>query len=195
MVFNTEKKAGEKIFFACHSSFSLNIAAQTNLSTSENYIYTKSCLDADCIKKSEAVQYFDGLGRPVQSIALKATPLGRDVVTPIEYDSKGREAKSYLPVPQSGTQNGAIYANPLGNASSAGYGNERIYSEKIYDHIYTGRVNQLVPPGNSWSQKPANMSYGTNTDGEVRKFIITTGWLDGRTDSGISYPEAIPPTS
>ncbi|OCA73709.1 hypothetical protein BBI00_04835 [Chryseobacterium arthrosphaerae] len=181
-----KRKQNRKYFSLFILLFSFNIIAQTNLSTSENFIYTKSCLDADCIKRSEAVQYFDGLGRPVQSIALKATPLGRDVVTPIEYDSKGREAKNYLPVPQSGTQNGAIYTNPLGNASSAGYGNERIYSEKIYDHIYTGRVNQLVPPGNSWSQKPSNMSYGTNTDGEVRKFIITTGWLDGRTDSGIS---------
>ncbi|MGG5211115.1 DUF6443 domain-containing protein, partial [Chryseobacterium sp. MIQD13] len=166
--------------------FSLAISAQTNLSTSENYIYTKSCLDADCIKKSETVQYFDGLGRPVQTIAIKATPLGRDVVTPSEYDSKGREAKSYLPVPQSSTQNGAIYANPLGNASSAGYGNEKIYAEKIYDNIYTGRVNQMIPAGTAWSQKPVNMGYDTNAAGEVKKFTVSTGWVEDRTDSGIT---------
>lgn len=159
--------------------------AQSNLSISENYLYTKKCLDVTCVKKSENVQYFDGLGRPVQNIALKATPLGRDVVIPIEYDSKGREAKSYFPIPQSGTQNGAIYADPLGNASSAGYGNEKIYSEKIYDNVYTGRVNQLVPAGNTWSQKPANITYGTNENAEVKKFMISTSWVEERTESGI----------
>ncbi|NML69565.1 RHS repeat-associated core domain-containing protein [Chryseobacterium sp. RP-3-3] len=163
------------------------VFAQTNLSTAENYIYTKNCLDADCIKKSETVQYFDGLGRPVQTVAIKATPLGRDVVMPVEYDSKGREAKSYLPVPQSGTMNGAIYTNPLGNASSAGYGNEKIYAEKIYDNTYMGRVNQMVPAGNAWSQKPVNMSYDTNADGEVKKYTISTAWLEGRTESGIAW--------
>ncbi|WP_164466274.1 DUF6443 domain-containing protein [Chryseobacterium carnipullorum] len=161
------------------------VFAQTNLSTTENYVYTKNCLDADCIKKSETVQYFDGLGRPIQTVAIKATPLGRDVVMPVEYDSKGREAKSYLPVPQAGTMNGAIYTNPLGNASSAGYGNEKIYSEKIYDNIYTGRVNQMVSAGTIWSQKPVNMTYNTNADGEVKKYVLTTDWTEGRTNSAI----------
>ncbi|MCT2408267.1 RHS repeat-associated core domain-containing protein [Chryseobacterium antibioticum] len=185
---------GEKIkmknnfsLFALLFSFT-TVFAQTNLSTAENYVYTKNCLDADCIKKSETVQYFDGLGRPIQTVAIKATPLGRDVVMPVEYDSKGREAKSYLPVPQAGTTNGAIYTNPLGNASSAGYGNEKIYAEKIYDNIYTGRVNQMVPAGTAWSQKPVNMTYNTNADGEVKKYVLTTDWTEGRTNSAIGLP-------
>ncbi|MGN7759792.1 DUF6443 domain-containing protein, partial [Chryseobacterium sp. 22532] len=161
--------------------------AQTTPSTTENYIYTKNCLDGDCTKKSESVQYFDGLGRPIQSVAIKATPLGRDVVVPIEYDAKGRQAKSYLPVPQPGTANGAIYTNPLANAPSAGYGSEKIYAEKRYDDLFTTRVSQVVPAGTAWSQKPANMAYGTNAAGEVKKYEITTNWIEGRTDSGISF--------
>ncbi|WP_157445710.1 DUF6443 domain-containing protein, partial [Chryseobacterium indologenes] len=73
--------------------FSLTpVFAQTNLSTNENYVYSKTCMDGDCNKKSESVQYFDGLGRPIQSVAIKATPLGRDVVLPVEYDAQGRQA-------------------------------------------------------------------------------------------------------
>ncbi|WP_238601935.1 DUF6443 domain-containing protein, partial [Chryseobacterium lathyri] len=109
-----------------------------------------------------------------------------DVVVPIEYDSKGRQAKSYLPVPQSGTANGAIYTNPLANAPSAGYGSEKIYTEKRYDDLFTGRVSEVVPAGTAWSQKPANMTYGINADGEVKKYKVTTSWLEGRTDSSIS---------
>ena len=30
---------------------------QTNLSSSENYIYTKKCMDENCNKKSETVQF------------------------------------------------------------------------------------------------------------------------------------------
>ncbi|PIF45340.1 RHS repeat-associated protein [Chryseobacterium sp. 52] len=183
----------KKIIMAFNLLFVAGLSfAQTNLSTNENYIYTKSCMDGDCIKKSETVQYFDGLGRPIQAVAIKATPLGRDVVTPVEYDEKGRQAKSYLPVPQAGTANGAIYTNPLGNASSAGYGNEKIYAEKHYDDLFTGRVNQIIPAGTAWSQKPASMAYATNADGEVKKYTLVTSWTEGRTDSEISLSASHP---
>lgn len=70
--------------------------AQTN---TENYIQSTTCLDADCIKKTVTVQYFDLLGRPKQIINVKSTPLGKDLVTPIVYDDLGRQTRSYLPVP------------------------------------------------------------------------------------------------
>ncbi|WP_157859461.1 DUF6443 domain-containing protein [Chryseobacterium angstadtii] len=184
----TEKSGMKKYFSLFTLLFSLAISAQTSLSTSENYIYTKNCLDGDCTKKSESVQYFDGLGRPIQSVAIKATPLGKDVVVPIEYDSKGRQAKSYLPVPQPGTASGAIYTDPLANAASAGYGSEKIYSEKRYDDLFTTRVNQVAPVGTAWSQKPSNMAYGTNAANEVKKYEITTSWVEGRTNSKIDLP-------
>ncbi|WP_053082690.1 DUF6443 domain-containing protein [Chryseobacterium angstadtii] len=179
----------KKIITAFHILFVAGLSfAQANLSTTENYIYTKNCLDADCINKSESVQYFDGLGRPIQAVAIKATPLGRDVVVPIEYDSKGRQAKSYLPVPQSGTANGAIYTNPLVNAPSAGYGSEKIYTEKRFDDLFTTRISQVVPLGNAWAQKPTGMAYATNTADEVKKYRITTSWIEGRTNFKIDLP-------
>jgi RHS repeat-associated protein len=157
------------------------VLAQNNLSTDYNFIYTKTCLDADCVKKTEAIQYFDGLGRPVQTIAIKATPLGRDVIMPVEYNTVGKQVKDYLPIPQQSTSSGAFYTN----FSTSIYGNETIYSEKIYDNVYTDRVRQVVPVGNAWAQKPVNLGYDTNTDGEVKKYTMTTSWVEGRTDSGI----------
>ncbi|WP_394660146.1 DUF6443 domain-containing protein, partial [uncultured Chryseobacterium sp.] len=165
--------------------FSGAALAQTNLSTDKNFIYTKNCLDADCVKKSESVQYFDGLGRPVQSVAIKATPLGRDVVTPVEYNPLGKQVKDYLPIPQSGTTNGAFYDSPFDGVPAA-YGTERIYSEKIYDNVYTDRIKQVVSIGTAWTQKPVSLGYDTNMDGEVKKYVITTTWTEGRTDSQIT---------
>ena len=48
-------------------------------------------------KDWESITYFDGLGRPIQSIEYQASPNGLDLVSPIEYDSYGRQPKAYLP--------------------------------------------------------------------------------------------------
>ncbi|MFP3835648.1 DUF6443 domain-containing protein, partial [Chryseobacterium sp. SIMBA_028] len=76
--------------------------AQAQLTPTENYIYTKTYLSDPTLptpKTSETVQYVDGLGRPKQVVNIKASPLGRDVVSHIEYDQFGRQIKDYLPVP------------------------------------------------------------------------------------------------
>ena len=111
--------------------------SQAQLTTTENYVYTKTYLDYNgttATKTSESVQYFDGLGRPKQVVNVKASPTGKDIVTHIEYDGFGRQVKDYLPVPQQGTQNGGIYTSPLSNATQPTlYGSEKIFSEKILE--------------------------------------------------------------
>ncbi|QIY90537.1 DUF6443 domain-containing protein [Chryseobacterium gallinarum] len=156
--------------------------AQTNLTATENYTYSKTCLNDDCTRISENVQYFDSWGRPVQAVAIKASPQGNDIVTHIEYDPYGRQVKDYLPVPQPGTQNGALYTSPLANASSV-YGNEKIYSEKLVENSPLERIRQQFSPGNDWNNKPVVFSYNTNTEGEVVKYSVTTTWIEGRTNS------------
>jgi hypothetical protein len=41
--------------------------------------------------------YFDGLGRPVQTVIRQESPLKRDIIQPIAYDAFGRQVKDYLP--------------------------------------------------------------------------------------------------
>ncbi|SEM93098.1 YD repeat-containing protein, partial [Chryseobacterium taichungense] len=156
----------------------------------KNYIYTKNCLDADCVKKAETVQYFDGLGRPKQTIAIKASPSQKDVVSHIEYDQYGRQSKSFLPVPQTGTQNGAFYENALANATNPDiYGTEKIYAEQIIENAPLTRVKKSYNVGNAWADKPVTYNYNTNTSAtEVKKFAITTTWVESRTDSQLNFP-------
>ncbi|AZA80842.1 sugar-binding protein [Chryseobacterium lactis] len=144
--------------------------------TTENYIQSTTCLDADCIKKAETVQYFDFLGRPKQVINVKSSPTGKDIVTPIVYDDLGRQTKGYLPIPQSGTQNGDLYTSPLNNASSI-YGAEKIYSEKILDNSPLERVLQQKQVGNDWNSKSVAFGYDLNNSPDhVKKYDLVTAW-------------------
>jgi hypothetical protein len=159
----------------------VNYSAQT-LPTTENYVYSKTCLDADCVKKAETVQYFDGLGRAKQVVNVKASPQGKDIVTHVEYDGFGRQTKDFLPVPQAGTNNGAIYASPLANASAT-YGSEKIYSEKILESSPLDRIQQQIQVGTDWATHPVAFGYDTNTASEVKKYTSTTTWSNGATNS------------
>ena len=158
---------------------------QSQLTTSENYVYSKTHLSApdDPQQKSaETVAYFDGLGRPKQTISIKGNPQGNDVVTHIEYDGFGRQVREYLPVPQTGSSNGNIYSlNPLSNASQT-YGSEKIYSEKVLENSPLDRIQQQIQPGNDWQSHPVNYNYQTNSSTDVLKFTTDT-----RTRNGAFY--------
>ncbi|ANF49245.1 hypothetical protein A0O34_01130 [Chryseobacterium glaciei] len=162
--------------------------AQTS---TENYIQTTNCLDADCIKKAETVQYFDYLGRPKQIVSVKSSPTGKDIVSHVEYDVLGRQTKSYLPVPQAGTQNGEIYTSPLSNAPTH-YGGEKIYTEKILENSPLERILQQKQVGNAWADKPVNFGYDLNTAADhVKKYDPTTNW----NSTEKIYTQELPPAS
>ncbi|MGG7549803.1 DUF6443 domain-containing protein [Chryseobacterium arthrosphaerae] len=165
----------------------------TPLPSTENYIQAKTYLDyngTQATKAAETVQYFDGLGRPKQMINVKASPLGRDVVTPVVYDQFGRQTRDYLPIPQSGTQNGTIYPQTSGMVNfpvsdAAGmYTGEKIYSEKVLENSPLDRIQQQIQVGNDWGAKPVKFEYAAVTvaDG-VRKFTTLTSWENGATKS------------
>jgi hypothetical protein len=45
----------------------------------------------------QTIQYFDGLGRPLQQVSTQATSSHQDMVQPFSYDAYGRETIKYLP--------------------------------------------------------------------------------------------------
>ncbi len=47
--------------------------------------------------KAESISYFDGLGRPLQTVITQGSTTQKDLVSPVEYDALGREIKKYLP--------------------------------------------------------------------------------------------------
>jgi len=160
-------------------------AQLSTIANTENYVQSKTYLDyngATATKSSETVQYFDGLGRPKQIVNIQASPLGRDVVTHIEYDPFGRQVKDYLPVPQLSTSNGNYYSGPLGVYPTT-YGNEKIYSEKVLENSPLDRILEQKQVGNDWNGKPVKFAYDANGFNEVYQYITTTVWENGATKS------------
>ncbi|KMQ62948.1 sugar-binding protein, partial [Chryseobacterium angstadtii] len=163
-------------------------SVQAQLTQGENYIQTKTYLDyngAQPSKTLETVQYFDGLGRPKQIINVKSSPLGRDVVTHIEYDAFGRQVLDFLPVPQSGTLNGAIVPSSLANATQPDiYGSEKIYAEKVLENSPLDRILEQKNVGTAWNTKPVKFAYDAVTVADrVKKFTTVTTWENGATKS------------
>ncbi|WP_291069252.1 MULTISPECIES: DUF6443 domain-containing protein [unclassified Empedobacter] len=151
-----------------------SVYAQT---TTENFIKTVECLKADCSEKKETVVYFDGLGREKQILQVGASPLGKTIVTPIEYDGFGRQAREYLPFPIGSAANTVVSAATNGNTFySTLTGDTTPFSEKTFENSPLNRVLAQAAPGNSW-KKGANeikFDYATNTDADkVQKFGVT----------------------
>lgn len=110
--------------------------------------------------KVVAIEYSDGLGRSIQSIAAKSSPSFYDVLQPAYYDEHGRPSRQYLPyvVNSSGgsfqtqpvTDQQYFYANAAGGITA----DTRPYGESIFDNSPLGRVVETTGVGSAWTNYP-----------------------------------------
>ena len=142
----------------------------------ENYIITNAIqvnnitdpaqiLNLPAESNSQTIQYFDGLGRPMQTVSTQGSPAKLDIVTPVVYDAFGRESKKYLPFV---AQNNGWYkpneqiidfatGNYLGIAQPA-YSNTsdkiaddlRPYSETVFEPSPLNRPDKDFGAGKEW---------------------------------------------
>jgi len=142
---------------------------------------------------SEAIQnitYFDGLGRPKQQIDNAQSPLGKDIVTPIEYDGFGRQEKDYLPyVPVAGaslnyktnalTELGTFYNVPSYENTT------NPYSQKEFEASPLNRITKQAAPGQDWklgNGHEVRFEYQTNTASDkVRRFRVS--FIEGNSEN------------
>ncbi|WP_190277641.1 DUF6443 domain-containing protein [Adhaeribacter rhizoryzae] len=108
--------------------------------------------------------YFDGLGRPIQTVTRQESPGTRDLVQPIAYDAYGRQSKDYLPytiAAASGTTAGEYRPNALQEqygfytTTTDSYSNKLprtgiAYAEKQFEASPLNRVLQQAAPGKNW---------------------------------------------
>ena len=186
-----------------------------NLSADQNYVLTLSprvpLSDASTLGSQNVcnvnatVQYFDGLGRPLQTVQVKGSPdVDRDLVQAVQYDGFGREARKYQPYASSSAdgsyKTGALTAgqgvfdfyNPApGGDSGDQMGNGVVrnpypYSQTVFEPSPLNRVVERGAPGTDW-QPVANstsghtmkMDYGSNATYEVRSWAVTADGASG----------------
>ena len=172
-------------------AYSQNITVPpTNITTTENYVFSRTYLEPTATsntstKQVQSVSYFDGLGRPKQSIAIKATTSGKDLVTTIPYDGFGRQIDSWLPASMS-TLNGGIQSGVESAVSTTHNNDPNPFSHKDLENSPLDRINAQINPGTDWANKPVTFGYETNIGTEVKRYTNSTSWSNGATLSSLS---------
>lgn len=157
-------------------------------STTQNYVRTRTprkaiptnakldVLTANKDSVESNIQYLDGLGRPIQSIQVKGSPTGKDLVSPSAYDPFGRETTKYL-LYSATTSDGSYKADAL----TAGGGQAQFYAGPPSGVVSTAspfsvtnfepsplnRLTEQGAPGSTWQPNP------NNTTGHTIKISYT----------------------
>jgi RHS repeat-associated protein len=116
----------------------------------------------------QVTTYFDGLGRPIQTVGKQASPLQNDMVTMQVYDPLGRDATHYLPY-TSPSNNGNYKTDPLSeqtNFNSSLYSGEQyFYGQTAFEPSPLNRTQTEYPAGSSWvgHGRGVGMQYSVNS--------------------------------
>lgn len=159
--------------------------------------------------------YFDGLGRSLQTVAWAQSKSKKDIVAPVEYDDYGRQVYSYMSYAAT-TNDGnfkttafadqqtmlqGIY-NPLSDPAGEKY----FYSKTIYDNSPLDRAIKSFAPGNSWAGSEGYPETGTGnierkvkqefgvceTTEDVKKWNITSVALTYNANNDITATINVP---
>ncbi len=105
-----------------------------------NFVKTKTTYTAtsgSSLNIVEDFQYFDGLGRPIQNVQVKASPAQKDIINTMVYDNRGRVTKEYVPFEANQTSGAYVATIPTGTTFTAiGYEGNGV-----------SRTISVTPPG------------------------------------------------
>ncbi|PWB26433.1 DUF6443 domain-containing protein [Flavobacterium sp. HTF] len=166
-----------------NENFILSRKYQTNLISGEDIVSNSDVI--------ENISYYDGLGRPMQNIAIKGSPNKNDIVTHITYDNAGRQEKDFLPymdnVGSIGSYRNSTDAETRINAYyKLNYPQDidnalpNPFSQKKFDNSPLNRILLQAAPGKDWALGKGHeikMDYQTNTataTDNVKFFVVTT---------------------
>ena len=160
--------------------------------------------------RQQKTHYFDGLGRPIQSVVTQASPMKNDFVTSNIYDAVGRENKKYLPVITDNTgrnksnlfdAGGNYTVNTYSNPSDKIADDIKPLAETIFEPSPLNRVIKQGAPGVTWqpvnpggdiysmNDNTVKKRYETNQASEVFLFTYasTTGLVTVSTDLSMRF--------
>lgn len=138
--------------------------------TGQNYLKTRTYIDLSGNVQEQTV-YCDGLGRPIETVNRKATPGSKDLVTLQEYDTHGRESRTWLPAMTGGNTGAFVAAATVKSGAVAlNKGDGAPYTDLLYEASPLGRVEYRYGPGADWTEKPVRNSYTGNTISNAQSY-------------------------
>ena len=132
------------------------------VSGNKNYISTTTYITSDKQKCLERIVYYDGLGRPVETVDKGVTPDSKDLVSLQEYDRFGRESYSWLPAKSSGNGAYVDIVSVKSGARQLSSGDIQPYTRLVYETSPLKRVTERYGPGQIWQDKPMQTTLKTN---------------------------------
>ncbi|KIA92757.1 hypothetical protein OC25_15285 [Pedobacter kyungheensis] len=132
------------------------------------------------------------MGRPVQSIAVGASPSGKDIVQPMVYDNLGRQVTGYLPYASSNAS-GTFRTNAILEQSGfyATSGQKTAvdanpYSQQLFDNSPMQRILQAGSVGSGFQigEHQNSFTYRTNLSSETIRRWNADGSANGSFDAG-----------
>ncbi|WP_217928784.1 DUF6443 domain-containing protein [Bacteroides caecimuris] len=129
-------------------------------SFNRSFIHKQTMLSDKGDSMLEEYRYFDGLGKPVQTVWHEISPAKGDLISTFTYDSIGRLSQQWLPLHVVGN-NGASVIDPF-NAIVKQYADKIPYQHFGYDYSPQSRVVLRQDAGKDWENNPVRMQYFTN---------------------------------
>lgn len=132
--------------------------------------------DADFLASENCLQkidYYDGLGRLIQTVQRGFAPDGGDLVTGIEYDEMGRQMRQWLPAVTTAGNKGAFYEAYMEKSISDNR-DPKAYANSIYEPSPLNRIVAQFGPGLDWetNDRSKRMDYNLNRELEVKIFVV-----------------------
>ncbi|ANH81284.1 hypothetical protein A8C56_10060 [Niabella ginsenosidivorans] len=160
-------------------------------------------MQGNLLQSKETTQYFDGLGRPLQTVVKKGSMVttttasvgtdtagARDLVTPVLYDEFGREQYHFSPFAANNADgntslsDGLFKMNPYAQQQQfmtgkygTSQGEDNFYSQTLFEASPLNRVLEQFAPGKSWAG-----SYAATTEA-TRHSIKSKYWINTARDS------------
>lgn len=162
---------------------------------------TGSLADLPVAQANRKISYFDGLGRPLQTVQWQGSPTQKDMVQVFTYDVFGREVKKYLPYAEQSANDGSYKTNALSTQSSF-YANgigwdanipktAYPFSQTVLEASPLNRVQEQGAPGAVWQPASSRstaagrtvvLEYGSNAALDaVKQWTVVT---DGASSAG-----------
>lgn len=188
------------IFCLLLTGFSHHLFAQT---TTMNYIQSFDVQKAgitnpDLLTSSisnttalQTIQYFDGLGRPLQNVQKGITPEGFDLIKPFAYTNAGLDETNYEPYTASThpSEYRNDFVNDLATFYTQQFGDANGKSPTDYEKSPLNRILQQAAPGASWqlNNHPVKFEYLTNNASDLKAMRWFAVGYNNCTRSG-DYP-------
>ncbi|MBQ3673394.1 MAG: lamin tail domain-containing protein, partial [Paludibacteraceae bacterium] len=110
------------------------------------------------VRMQASLTYMDGIGRQEQTIAMRATPGGKDIVSVAEYNGKRKPAKQWLPVVLQ-TEGQRTHVSDLKTQAQTDYGDSRPFVETQYESSAQGRPTKRYQAGETYGAAAAENIY------------------------------------